>query len=790
MGQKWQQVRQLMGLFLLSATVLTLEVLLTRVVSVLYYPVGVYFVISLALLGSAAGGVFVALAARHLGRRTALIPSAACLVLAVGVVAALAAAIQARTAPLYMIPLALAIALPFLGGGLTVSTLFNTYPALAHRLYLADLTGAGLGAVLASVILLWTSAQHAVILVACAGGLAAVLFGTYWRRWQQLLVLVVVVVIAAASPLLAARLSIPALPPKEMGALLSARDDVLIEYQAWSPVARVDVVAVPDDRLEPDALDYRLVTQDGGAPSMILGAEAVGPEVDFVEHTILGIPYWIKPYPDVLIVGLGGGPDVVTALRYNARRIVGVEINSRMIEIVSDTFAGFAGAPYSDPRVEVILGDGRHVIEASADRFDIIQLTGVDTAVASVGVSPNLAENYLYTVEAFRAYYEHLKPGGLLSVSFPNVEGLGVRLFAVGLQALDEMGVEHPLNSMVVSETGGFVHLLVKWQQPFTAEEVRVLSQHFDQGMVGIYFPLYYRLMGLGRPDFFSSHRLVWAPYTGLKSAYVDYYDAWRAGKGAVWMAGQPVEVRPTTDDWPYFFIRDRWFTYMPTFSLLVFILGILMFFALLFLVVPLVVFRRQGIHMVGTVRLMGYFVCLGLAYMFVEVFFIQKMSLLLGHPGYSIAITLGGMLSASGAGSVLSSRLPWQAVKRVTVAIALLSLVLGANAWLLDEVVRGALVWPMAFRVLLALLLVGIVGVLMGVPFPTGLSILAGREDGIVAWAWGMNGIASVIAPLVNLMIAITFGLRVALLSAVVLYLLALLAFRSGVGRAILERA
>jgi hypothetical protein len=282
----------------------------------------------------------------------------------------------------------------------------------------------------------------------------------------------------------------------------------------------------------------------------------------------------------------------------------------------------------------------------------------------------------------------------------------------------------------------------------------------------------------------------VWAPYTGLKSAYVDYYDAWRAGKGAAWTAGQPVEVRPTTDNWPYFFIRDRWFTYMPTFSLLVFILGILMFFALLFLVVPLVVFRRQGIHMVGTVRLMGYFVCLGLAYMFVEVFFIQKMSLLLGHPGYSIAITLGGMLSASGAGSVLSSRLPWQALKRVTVAIALLSLVLGANAWLLDEVVRGALVWPMAFRVLLALLLVGIVGVLMGVPFPTGLSILAGREDGIVAWAWGMNGIASVIAPLVNLMIAITFGLRVALLSAVVLYLLALLAFRSGVGRAILERA
>jgi len=735
-------------------------------------------------LGSAAGGVFVALAARRLGQRMVLIPSLACLGLALGTVVALFGIVNASAKPLYMVPLALAIALPFLGGGLAISVLFNTHPDLAHWLYLADLGGAGLGAVLASVVLLWTSAQHAAILVICAGALAAVLLSSHWRPWQQFLVLVVVVGITVVSPLLAARFSIPALPPKEMGVLLSVRDDVRVAYQAWSPVARVDVVAIPGNRIElPDALDYRLVTQDGGAPSMILGEEALRPGVDFVEHTILGVPYWIKPYPEVLIIGLGGGPDVVTALRYNARRIVGVEINSRMIEVVSDTFAAFAGAPYADPRVEVILGDGRHVIEASTDRFDIIQLTGVDTAVASVGTSPNLAENYLYTVEAFKAYYAHLKPGGLLSISFPNVEGLGVRMFAIGLQALDDMGIEQPLDSMIVSETGGFVHLLVKWQQPFTADEIQVLQQHFDQEMFGIYFPLYYRLMGMGSPAFFSSHRLLHAPYMGLRSIYLDYYDGWRTGNGIAWMARQPVEARPTTDDWPYFFIRDRWFTYMPTYSLILFVLGVLAFFALLFLIVPLVVFRHRGIRMAGTLRLMSYFVCLGLAYMFVEVFFIQKMSLLLGHPAYSIAVTLGGMLLASGVGSALSSRLPWQAITRVTVVAAVLVLLLSANAWLLDDVVRGALAWPIVSRILLALLVVGIVGALMGVPFPTGLSMLAGKGEGMVAWAWGMNGVASVMAPLVNLMISVTFGLRVALLSAAVLYLLALLAFRSWVG-------
>jgi spermidine synthase len=775
------RLRQFAGLVMLSAAVLMLEVLLTRVVSVLYYPMGVYFVISAALLGSAAGGVFVALAARHLGGRLVFIPSLACLGLGLGTIAAFAAMANASTEPARMVFLALAIALPFIGGGLAISVLFSINPALAHWLYLADLGGAGLGAVLASIILLWISAQHVATLVVCLAGLAAVLLDVRWQSWQQALTLTATVLVLAISPLSAKWFSIPSLPPKELGNLLATRDDVVLEYQAWSPVARVDVVSVPGDRIElPDALEYKLVTQDGSAPSIILGAEVLNPEIDFTEHTVLGIPYWIKPHPEVLVIGLGGGPDVVAALRHGARRVVGVEVNSQMIETVSDVFAGFAGAPYSDPRVEVLLGDGRHMIEATTDCFDIIQLTGVDTAVASIGASPNLAENYLYTIEAFKAYYAHLKPGGLLSISFPNVQGLGVRMFAVGLHALDEMGEERPLDSMVVSETGGFVHLLVKWQQPFTVDEIDVLRQHYDQEMLGIYFPLYHRLMGTGSPDFFSSHRLLLAPHMELSGLYADYYDHWRDGRERVWMAQQPVDSRPTSDDWPYFFIRDRWFVYMPTFSLLLFVLGVLAFFAVLFLIVPLVTFRHRGARVRGGLRLMGYFVCIGAAYVFVEVFLIQKLSLLLGHPAYAIATTLGGMLLASGGGSALSGRLPWRATQRITVSILVLLLLLGAYVCVLDDIVGGALAWPGVFRVLLSLLVVGAVGVLMGVPFPTGISMLADEAEGMVAWAWSMNGVASVIAPLLNIMISITFGLRVALLSSSAFYLLALLVFRS----------
>ena len=790
MSKDGQSLRQFIGLVLLSATVLAVEVLLTRIVSVLYYPVGVYFVISLALLGSAAGGVFVALAARRLQQRMIEAAALSCLGLALGIVAALISVVNVSTQPLALIPLALALAVPFLGGGLAISLLFSANPARANWLYLADLGGAGLGAIVASVILLWTSAQHALILSVCFASVAAVLLGGRWQRWQQWSVMAVAVVITVASPVLAARFVIPSLPPKELGLLFTVRNDVAREYQAWNSIARVDVVSVPGDRIAlPSELDYKLVTQDGSAPTMILSEAALKPQADLTEHTILGIPYWIKPRPEVMIIGLGGGPDVVTALRYDAQRVVGVEINSRMIEIVSHTFANFAGRPYADPRVQVILGDGRHVVEASNDRFDIIQLTGVDTAVASVSASPNLAENYLYTVEAFKAYLRHLKRGGLLSISFPNVEGLSVRLFATGVQAMNELGIAVPLDSIVLSETGGFVHLLIKWQEPFTPDEINVLVRHFEADMIGIYFPLYYRLMGAGSPDFFSSHRLLLTPLTSRQSMYADYYAQWQKGNGPAWMARQRVETRPTTDDWPYFFIRDRWLTFMPTLSLLLFILGILAFFALLFLVVPLLAFRRQRARTTGALRLVVYFVGLGLAYMFVEVFFIQKMSLLLGHPAYAIAITLGGMLVASGMGSVLSTRLAWRPVTRITVAVLLLFILLIVHAWSLDLIVRGALTWPLLLRGLLAVLIVGLTGLLMGVPFPTGLSLLEGSAEGWVAWAWGMNGVGSVVASLVNLMISVTFGLRVALLTAAVIYVLALVAFRSWASAVSLDR-
>jgi spermidine synthase len=176
------------------------------------------------------------------------------------------------------------------------------------------------------------------------------------------------------------------------------------------------------------------------------------PSVRLGERTVFGIPFWIRPEAEVLIIGLGGGPDLLAALEYAPTRVDVVEVNPAMVDLLQGPFAEFVGRPLTNPAVNVTEGDGRFFVARSDDVYDVIQLTGVDTAVASAAGSPNLAENYLYTREAVQLYFDHLSPDGLLAVSFPNVEGMGLRLVNLVTQTLADAGSSAE-DHIVVSES-------------------------------------------------------------------------------------------------------------------------------------------------------------------------------------------------------------------------------------------------------------------------------------------------------------------------------------------------
>ncbi|MGH2628198.1 MAG: hypothetical protein ACRDHY_16285, partial [Anaerolineales bacterium] len=633
MVERRQGNRLLLGVFLLSAALLAFEVFLVRVVSILLYPVATYLVISLALLGFGVSGA--ALSLRRADQPPPLslaVWGAAAFGLAVPL--ALAGAWVSAGEAAIALSLPFIFALPFALGGLAIATALSWPRSVVHQVYFADLLGAGLGAGLILLGLRYLTGVQVGALIAALGLLAAAAMAL--PRRLNLGLGLAAGVLALGGLMAPFAYGIVPIAPKELALFTSLGPQVRWEYQAWSPLARVDVVSLPGDRITlPEPLEYKLVTQDGGAPTLLLSIPDVR-AADFADHTILGVPYWIKPRPIVFIIGLGGGPDVQAALHFGARAVTGVEINPQMVALVTGRFAHFTGYPYADPRVTVVQGDGRHVIRLSRERYDIVQLTGVDTTVASPGANPNLAENYLYTVEAFREYFQHLTPEGVISVSFPDVEGLSLRLVATAWEALRAEGVAEPQSHIVVSRSGGFTHILIK-RSPLTQPEIDTLRARFGQPLWGVYFPLYHRLFGT---SFDPANEILFTPDSGPGGPHAELMAALDDGRAAEWMASQTRDIRPPTDDRPFVFVLDRWGLYAPNQETLALALAILGAATLVFLFAPLLAQHRHGLTLAGAPWLSVFFLALGLGFIAVEVNLIQKLTLLLGHPSYALATT------------------------------------------------------------------------------------------------------------------------------------------------------
>jgi spermidine synthase len=770
------RITLLLGVSLLSASLLALEVLFVRLVSILLYPVSTYLVISLALLGFGVGGTALALR-RSPKPLSAAQAGAASIAFAVAVALALVDLLFAGQSPVAAALLPIALSLPFACGGLAIALALSLPGTSVHRVYFADLLGAGLGAAGILIAIEPLGGIRLGMLIAGLGLVAGGLFASTRKTkgaWGWC-------VLGVGSIVLSLLIHVPRgivpIASKELALFTRLGPEVEWEYQGWSPMARVDVLSLPGDQVElPEAFEYKLVTQDGGAPSILLHMPDVR-SADFTDHTLFGLPYWIKSGLRVLIIGLGGGPDVQAALHYGATSITGVEINPQMIDIARDHFADFVGHPYADPRVTIIEGDGRHVTRLSDERYDIIQLTGVDTSVAALGGNPNLAENYLYTVEAFREFYQHLTPEGTFSVSFPHVPGLGLRLMATASAALRAEGLNDPGQHLVVSTTGGFAHVLVK-RSPFAATEIATIQEHFASPMMGLYFPLYHRLFGTPDAEFFARNEILYAPSLEIPGPHADFMKAFQARRERGFLAAQPQTVFPPTDDWPFFFVLDKWGHQVPNLLVLAVTIALLFAVSAVFILAPPIILRRSGLFLPKAPSLVLYFAALGLGYIFVEVVFIQKLSLFLGHPSYALAVTLCTLLISSGLGSLLGGRSDDRQSsvdrrRRVRLAATGVALLTFAAAVGLDSVYDLLLRWPLALRVLVSVVIVALPGFLMGIPFPTGLADVKAHTPAFVPWAWAINSTATVIGTVTAVMLAMLFGFTIVFVCAGALYLL-----------------
>jgi hypothetical protein len=768
----------LAGVLLMSFASLLLELALTRLFSVILFYHFAFLAISIALLGLGAGGVFAYLrkdwlarwSTRALGARIGLMNAIAIVAvlevdLHFSVALNITAANLLRLTAIYLVS-----AVPFFLTGVFLSVAFARRASGIAHLYAGDLAGAS-AACLAVVPLLNHVGGPSTVLMAAAAMAGSAAIWADCRRARAAGICLSLALVVLGGLNYSGKL-VDVIYAKGM-----RRDAAWVLFARWNAISRVEV---------DDQSGAKVIVIDADASTYIMNDDPqhVRPETrESLFSAAPSVANVLRPQGSYAIIGPGGGVDVLRALASGSPSVTGIEINPIIVnDIMDGRFADYSYHLYQRPDVHMHVSDGRSWVRSSREQYDVLQMTLVDTWASTAAGAFALTENNLYTTEAFQEYFDHLKPNGFLAITRWEFQQPreALRVVSVAMEALRRSGVSGSLEKhfIVVSEgpldiDGRPVTVLAS-KSGFSPEEEQAITAHLAQ---------YPRLALLYSPSRANGGQVApgGQPFVDL----ILSGDPWQFARGYRY------DVSPVTDNSPFFFFNLKpaqiWSTRSEhgidwKVNVGVVILGAVLAVSILavlaFLVLPLA-FQDKA-RSLGPAPLL-YFVAIGLGYILVEITFIQRFVLFLGHPVYALTVVVFLMLLSSGVGSFVSRRWlpdPKNAIPRLRTLLlavaAALVLYLWALPWLLDSAVG----LPFTVKLALSGAFLIPIGFLMGMPFPTGLRALATaarqENDNSVEWAWAMNAAASVLGSVAAMVIAIQFGLTVVLVCGALAYLLA----------------
>ena len=768
----------LAGLALTSFAALLLELALTRLFSVVLFYHFAFLAISIALLGLGAGGVFAYLLKVRLANTdTRWLASRVCFANSLVVAVVLEIVLHVPVALnisgknfLRLTALYLASAVPFFLTGLLFSVVFARETHRIPRLYGADLCGGALACLAVVPLLNWLGGPNAILVASVALAFAAMIWAEArtWRRNAAWLALALAVLIAANY---SGRL-IDVIYAKGM-----FRDPAWVEFARWNAISRVEV----------DRQGWaKAIVIDADANTYIMNADLAHIKGTDWEWNLMSRPpalaNVLRPRGEFAIIGPGGGVDVLAALANGSPNVTGIEINPIIATtIMRGRYADYAYHLYERPEVHIHVSDGRSFLRSTAQQFDVVQMTLVDTWASTAAGAFALSENNLYTVEAFREYFDHLKPDGMIAITrweFRHPRE-ALRVVAVAMEALHQLGVANPARHFIIASQGaldedGIPVVVLAKKTPFTAEEEQAVLDHLDD---------YDEIKSLYLPSQPGQN-----PFSELIASNDPYAFARRYA----------YNVAPVNDNAPFFFFTLKarqilseqglragidWKVNLGVLVLLL-VLIISLCAVLLFLILPLLL--TAGRARQSPLPLL-YFVAVGLGYILVEIAFIQRFVLFLGHPTYALTVVIFLLLLSSGAGS-LFSRLWLPRTEMGWLPLTLVIATLLAYVLFLPSRLAGLVGLGFGYRLVISAVLLIPLGFVMGMPFPTGLRALAAipaaefpagkvkdASSNAVEWAWAMNAAASVLGSVLAMVIAIQFGLTATLATGAVAYLAAL---------------
>jgi hypothetical protein len=557
-----------------------------------------------------------------------------------------------------------------------------------------------------------------------------------------------------------------------------------VEFSEWNPISRIDVISSSQLPWK----KFILIDGDAQAPMFSQLLSPVGTRPGSLDTPHRQALYALAR-PDsldrALVIGVGGGADVLTAKQHGAKHVDAVEMNPTSARIVQSDFAEFTGHLFSRAGgVTLYNEDGRSFAARSPTRYDAVMLFAVDSLAASSTGAYVLMENYLYTLEAFRRYWQLLTEAGLLQIGrwhHPHAPSETLRVFTQAYEALSLEGVQDPGQHIAVvgdSQTDGapFADIIIS-KRPVTHDQADALREFAESN----HFEVVYL-----HPTLTSS--------AGPANAFRNFSAAYAAGKRAEFYRLYPFNVVPVTDDKPFFFSYRRWSDVLPNRStpsikyydnitgtkplvLLIALVALVVLLVVLLVVVSPMFAAGDRYRPSGADSLMlAFFSLIGVGFMFIEIPLIQRFVLLLGHPPYSMSITLPGILLGASLGSFLSSRGHLTPSRRVGIAAIGIGLGIAALQIGHGTPVHTVLGWPLAARLASVGFIAATFGVFMGIPFPTAVAALASHRQ-LIPLGWTVNGGTTVLASVVAIPIAMTWGFSAVLIAAVACYIAAWLA-------------
>jgi hypothetical protein len=760
----WSQIYLCVALTTLAT--LLLELSLTRIFSVVFYYHFAFLAISIALFGLGVGGVLSYVVAGWKGPLTYKLGG---LSLANTFLTALAlAVILLQGNQIHVWDYALiyfTTSLPFVASGAIVSLAVSETIERVNRVYFFDLLGAALGCMLLWPMLEVLDGPGAVLSAAVVFAAAAAIWYSMAgsRRGR-------VVSVALALALVA---FLTYNKRHDLVGVRHAKEHTLAKpmFEKWNSFSRIAIEHDPTN----------------GSNSIRIDADAQTGIANFdfdrlrddQRRNLLGdgpaLPYAVRPAAKALIIGPGGGYDVARALATGSHDITAVEINPIIAEtIMQQRFPALSNGIYLRPDVHVHVEDGRSFVRRSEDRYQVVQLTLVDTWASTAAGAFALTENNLYTSDAVRDYLLHLTGDGLVAFTRwgfdPPRESL--RLVSLAMRALGQIGEATVADHVIVGRQGsvqgwGAQDTVMISRKPFSAADIqRALTLLAASKMEAVYYP-----------------------GSEIRNPFRDLL---LSPDPAEYERQYAFDITPVTDNRPFFFYtvqpRDL-LSFVRTAStraedynavnkaipLLFGLMGISLTATLLILALPpLVLGARLPAHR-GVRGFLLYFLFIGAGYILIEVALIQKFVLFLGEPVYALTVVIFSMLVSSGLGSAFSKRLLGNSEGRLIKALGCIALLAALLALLVSSTL-SALVWlPLQLKIALTVVTIAPLGFAMGMPFPTALRRLEEWHAPSVRWAWSLNAASSVLGSVGALMCAIYLGLMQTLIIGGLFYLAAL---------------